>query len=287
MIEPLLLYGLAKGGTASGADLPANAWDNMAPPSKDFTDERDATRKLYGDAFNRYDAWKPTAKAATVAATPMVRSDAAARGYQQGNASHLAAIAAGKTLGAGANAYNKNLAAGMNANNAMAVTRTQGNALAGSMRTLGNTNQGMAVGGQSTLNAIKAQEQIAADNALNNQLGGMRAQDMGIASEAAKMQAAQNMANAGFANQTAIENQMAGLYNDAWKQKALAAGAGFDQQSWENDMAKAKYARGDAMYDDALQWRNQARQDAVAGQTFQTMGDMYGAAFRYNQGSKY
>jgi hypothetical protein len=275
---------------ATGDDNPASdgqdPWANMKEtrPPIDFKGAGD----MYSAAFNNAKVWQPSAKAATVAPVGITRTDAASRGYQANNAALLADIAAGKTLGAGASAYNRNLATGMSANNAMAVSRTHGNALAGSMRTLGNTNQGMAVSGQSKLNAIKAQEQIAADQALAGQLAGLRAQDMGIASEAAKMQAAQNIANAGFANQTSIENQMAGLYADAWRQKALGAKTGHDMQMWENDMARERHQLGLDITGDDLAWRRQQDEARRTGQAFDTFGTWvgYGVADNSRTGGK-
>lgn len=281
-----LLELLALGYGAKGDSEPgdANAWNNMAPVDKNFSVDQAKARGMYADAFGQASGWKPNASAATVAPTTINRTDLAARGYQQSNANLLADIAAGKTTGVGYNAMQANLNKGMAGNNAMMATRARGNALAGAARTLGNTNSAMMVGSQSGLNAMKAQEQTAAEAALTGQLGGMRAQDMGAASEQARMWAAANAANAGFANQTGIENQYAGLAHDAWKQKALGGLAGYDQNMWENDMAKRRTQLGMSVYDDGMEWRQQQQQDAARGYTADTMGTITGATLK--NGSK-
>jgi hypothetical protein len=266
---------------AEGSSEPggSGAWNNMGPLKKDFSKDFGDARQLYADAFNTSKAWAPNAKAATVAPTAFDHTDAAARAYQDKNAQMLADIAAGKGGGVAGAAYAKGLGNAQAANNAAALSRTHGNALAGSMRTLGNTNQGMAVGGEARLQALKAQEQLSADAALNQQLGSMRGQDLSLASEAARMEAARRAANAGFANQTGIENQFAGLAHDAWKQKALGAGADFDRTMWENMIAEKRAALGMDINDTGREWRSQQQQDLGRGYTLDTMGSLYGDAF--------
>jgi hypothetical protein len=275
---------------AEGSSEPggASAWDQMAPLKKDFAGQFKDARGLYADAFNSGRAWAPNAKAATVAPVGITRTDATPYSYQKSNAQMLADIASGKGGGVAEGAMRAGLAKGASANNAVAVSRTRGpNALAGATRTLGNTNAGMAVGAESKIAAAKAQEQLAAEAALTPALAGMRAQDMGIASEAAKLQAAQGMANAGFANQMGLENQFAGLAHDAWLQKALGSGADYDRTMWENEIAKRRNALGMDIYDQGKTWRNEQMQDAGRGYTADTMGSLYGAAFKYGNSNPY
>lgn len=270
---------------AEGDPNPSGGWENMGPLDKDFSKQFGDARSLYADAFNNSKAYTPNAQAAVVAPISMTSTDAVNRKHQMDNAALLADIAAGRGGGVAGATYAHGLANAQSANNAMMASRTHGNAIMGAARTLGNTNQGMAVGGEARLMALKAQEQQAADQALANQTAGIRAQDFAAANDAARIEAARRAANAGFANQTGIENQFAGLAHDAWNQKALGAGADFDRAQWENDMAKKRAKMGMDIYDTGRQWRDQQQQDLGRGYVSDTMGTAFGASTKYGVGS--
>jgi hypothetical protein len=275
-------YG-ATGGAKGTDDLPANAWDNMAPASKteDFDNQFADVRGLYDSAFRKSAAWTPTATAAQVGHTAMARDDLAARKYQDEHASRLAAIAAGTMNGAADPAVRASLANSMAANNATTVANTHGNALAGSMRALGNTNQGMTVGAENSIAQLKAQEQLAAEGALTPTLAGMRAQDHGAAKTQAELDAARAAANAGFKTQTSLASQDAALRQQQLAQAAFGAMTDHDRQQWQNKMAEKRRAAGLADWDDDLKHEREMRNYRTYGQGLGIMSDLTTSGVRY------
>jgi hypothetical protein len=283
LLEALLADAAGWGATGDSEPGGANAWDHMAPLDKDFKGDFAGARGLYDDAFNNAKAFTPNAQAAQVAPVTLGRTDLGVRNYQQAHAGNLAAIASGGPGGTVDPTARANLAAAGRANQAYMVSRGGANPAA-SMRGLVNTNAAMNQGAEAKIAQMKAQEMRAADAANISNLAAMRAGDQSAAIEAARIKASAEMANAGFRTSTGLENQNAGLYNDAFKQKALGAGAAFDMQQYENEMAKRRAALGMDVYDTGKAWRKEARDAAGEAQTLDTTGKVI--SLGYNAGSK-
>jgi hypothetical protein len=222
-----------------------------------------AARGLLDDAYREAYAFGPNATAthATPASVSGV-DESETRKFQDANIARLQSIAAGGPGGMAAPAAYANLAAAQKANSAYAASRaTPGNA-AMAMRTAGNTNQAMAAGSEAKIAALKAQEQLAAYNALNPALAGMRAQDFGIASERAKLQAQASLANAGFDQGASLANQDAWNRAQAVRRGALGQGMNYDAGSFANSIARRRALAGDANWRNEYDFMKQQRADA-------------------------
>jgi hypothetical protein len=241
--------------------IPAGWKPGQAPSDPGVRDAEDAHQK-YLAAFGNASAFNPNAQASSVQGATIESANAEqARAYQTGLADKLALISSGPGGGVAEAAARANLAAGAQANNAFAATRATPGGAAMSMRMAGNPNQAMAAGGEARIAALKAQEQLAAQSALGNVAAGMRAQDFGMANEQAKLAAQASLANAGFAQQTALANQQAWQQQQALKRAALGNMTSNDQKTWDHDMSRRKMVAGNADWDRALGW-DQYQRDA-------------------------
>lgn len=201
-------------------------------------------------------AGMPTAKAAM--ATGAAIGTAGATG-QASLADRLKAIAGGGPTAGTAAAYdaNKQAKAGLYAS---AFANPGAGGAARALRTTGN--QGALMDAQTARQAdlIRAQEQQAALQQYAQLGTTMRSGDMAEAAEQDKI----NLANAGFANQSALANQQAALkwqaMNDAQKRALLGMGIDLSQNDYDNRLNYYGALQGNEM-----DWINARKQAQAAG----------------------
>lgn len=220
-------------------------------------------QQMLGDAYNAAAAWGPNAKA-TYAANPSISGvdESTTRAYQDANIARLQSIAAGGPGGTAAPAAYANLAQAGKVNSAFAAGRAAPANVAMAARGVKNTNAAMGAQNESKIAALKAQEQLAAYNALNPALAGMRAQDFGIEAERAKMAAQTNLANAGFDQSAALSNQDAWNRAQALRRQALGQQMGWDSGDFANKIARRRVVAGDVNWRSQFDLEQQKRADA-------------------------
>jgi hypothetical protein len=244
----------------------------LGPEAEARRAQEDA-RKRMGLAAGAANTWAPTATAAQAAATTVGRSDLEPRGYQSNLASNLEAISKGYGGGVAESAARAGMNSGMAANNALAATRQVPGGAASALRNVGNTNDAMAASGENRIAAIRAQEQLAAQGALGQTLGGMRQQDFGVSAEQARLSAQLGLANAGFNQQTGLANQQAWQQGYGLKQQALGNQMGFDQSAFNNTMARDRLTAGVEGWKDDIRTAAEEREAAQTGAAIAAGGD--------------
>jgi hypothetical protein len=261
-----------------GFDWSEHRKNSVIGPELEAGLQQDAARKRLGLAAGAANTWAPTATAAQSAATTVGRSDLEPRGYQSNLASNLEAISKGYGGGVAESAARAGMNSGMAANNALAATRQVPGGAASAMRNAGNTNDAMAAGGENRIAAIRAQEQLAAQGALGQTLGGMRQQDFGMSAEQARLSAQLGLANAGFNQQTGLANQTAWQQGYGLKQQALGNQMGFDNATFQNNMASRRQDAGIEGWKNDLQTAREERQAAQTGAAIGAAGDWWANA---------
>jgi hypothetical protein len=228
-------------------DLSGFDWNNYAKTinvEADAAKQQDLAREKMEAAFGNAASWQPNAQAAQAGASPIAQSQLGARQYQDSLAKRLELIAGGHGGGVAEMTARQNLSGAQSANNALAATRATPAGAAAAMRATGNTNQAMGAQGEARIAALKAQEQLQAQQALTGTLAGMRAQDFGMSAEQSRLAQQLELANAGFAQQTGLANQ------DAWQKayglqsQGLAANMAYDEQTFSQMMADLRQKAG-------------------------------------------
>lgn len=177
----------------------------------------------------------PTVGAASMTGAPV---GTAGSSGQASLAERLKAIAAGGPT-AGQQAMYANNDAAKRAMMASAFGKPGGAAGMRAARTMGNQAAYMDATAARQADIIGAQEQQAAMSTYGQLGAAMRSADIAAADEANRI----NMANAGFAQSSALANQDAALrwqaMNDAQKRALLGMGVDLNQQEWANRLGRS------------------------------------------------
>lgn len=247
------------------------------PSTYSLADDETA-RANYAQALAEATTYTPGMKGATVTGSTIDRThDLAARGYQSDLAGKLGAIVAGGPGGVAAPSAYQQMSYAQAANNAFAATRaTSPNSIAGAMRTAGNANASAAQGAEARIAALKAQEQIAAGNALHGTLAGMRAQDFGVANDQARLTAGANVANANYAQGAVMANQQAWQAAHGIRRDALGGAVGYDQDAFNDAMARRRALSGDKSWRDQFAYGKDLREDAFNSRLMDSGGSIAG-----------
>lgn len=232
-----------------------------------FVDARDK----YAQAFGEANAWGPSMQASNVTPGLIGRNDMEARRFQDANAARLASIASGGPGGVAVPTAQANLASAQKLNSAYVGSKPGGN-VAANLRLAGNTNQAQGAQAAARVGMLGAQEKMAAYGALNPALGNMRAQDFGVNAEQAKLKAQASLANAGFQQNAALQNQQAWQQQQGVKRAAYGAMTGNDKAMWDTRYAELQALAGEADWDRELSLARQQRADMQTASTLDTLG---------------
>lgn len=211
----------------------------------------DAATGMLGDiAGNAQGRTAPVAQSAQLGGAAQLDpvQQAAARAQQQQLADRLGQMGSGQLAGAGELAVNRQVGQGLAAQNAQAqMSRGANTALAMRNAARGSADLSLAGAGQA------AQAQMADQASANQQLGGvlngMRGQDIDFGGQNAQLSQQRNLMQGQFDQQTGLANQSATLQqrqmNDVAQLQALGQMLGWDQATFQNELAKRGLAAQD------------------------------------------
>lgn len=175
----------------------------------------------------------------------------------QGVAGRLGGIAAGQQVGAGEMAVNRQITAAQAAQQAQARSARGANAALAARNAARNTAD-LGVMGAGQAAQAQLQDQQAANAQLGQIYGSMRGQDIDLASQNAQLAQQQMLQQGQLGQQAGLANQSAQLQqqqlNDARQLAALGQMLGWDQATFNNELAKRGLAAQDkGMAGDLLQ----------------------------------